>query len=428
MTRGGQQATGLAIATELVSHLQRLDSNQLAGYLEVLATKFEPRQDRIEAAIRAWEDHKDQESRIDLWKAAESPRQELLRRINMAPGGTASLVRLRGRLVELLPKQPGLAAVDTDLKHLFSSWFNPGFLQLREIDWQTSAHTLQQLIKYESVHEIVGWEDLRARLAADRRCFALFHPALPGEPLIFVEVALTRGLPDSIGPLINPSRILSNPSSADTAVFYSINNCQPGLRGISFGNFLIKQVVHRLVADFPRIRTFGTLSPIPGLGAALTGREIPTGFTAGRLRNLIRDSRIELRRASGSADELEGLLLLLNSPYPRPRLVGKVLSDLAVAYLTRIRRGKHVADSVAHFHLSNGARIERINPEADRSPHGRESFGAMVNYVYRANDLGRNSMQYSESGHLAMSPALTSISKRVELAWVSGAKAPRSPR
>ena len=208
-----------------------------------------------------------------LARATEAPRQELFRRLNMVGGGAAALVQVARPAAPLLPERPHLRGVDADLRHLLSSWFNGGFLRLEQISWGTPAATLERLIAYEAVHEIDGWDDLRLRLAADRRCFAFFHPLLPGEPLIFVEIALTRELPAAIAPLLGAQRPIAEAREAHTAVFYSISDCQPGLRGISFGNFLIKQVVRELSAELPALRTFATLSPVPSLARALADRD-----------------------------------------------------------------------------------------------------------------------------------------------------------
>lgn len=411
------EPSGLALAVEIVEDIGGMDEAETAAFLGAIADRFAPDQRRLEKAIDTWRERHDQRSLLELGDAVEPPRQELFRRINMAPGGTAALVGLRARLLDLLPEQPELAPVDADLRHLLASWFNRGFLQLEQISWDSSAAVLERLIRYEAVHQIRGWEDLRRRLALDRRCYAFFHPALPGEPLIFVEVALTRGLPEAIGPLIDPDRAVADPEAADTAVFYSISNCQPGLRGVSFGNLLIKQVAARLEDELPRLRTFATLSPLPGFAAALQRRDSEQGFTDARLRKLIEDEADELCELAGTADPVEALFTLLASGPPRPKPVGQSLVRLALAYLLHIRRGHRVADSVAHFHLANGARLERVDADADASDLGGASHGVMVNYVYDLDRVEANHERYAETGRVATAPSLSSQVKRVERAW-----------
>jgi malonyl-CoA decarboxylase len=232
-----------------------------------------------------------------------------------------------------------------------------------------------------------------------------------------VEVALTRGLAAAVGPLIDPRRTVASPSAADTAIFYSISNCQLGLRGISFGNFLIKQVVEGLSADVPWVRTFATLSPLPGLRQAVESPERPDGLTEMRLRALIGEKGDELRRLTGAEDAVEALRLLLASPSPRPTQVQAVLRRLALAYLLHVRRGRRVADPVGHFHLSNGARLERVDLDADASERGRASYGVMVNYLYEPERLELNHERYVETGEVAMARALVSDSRRVAGAW-----------
>ena len=258
---------------------------------------------------------------------------------------------------------PERLEVDADLLHLFRSWFNRGFLVMQRIDWRTPAVILERLIEYEAVHQIQGWRDLRRRLEADRRCYAFFHPALPDEPLIFIEVAMTHGLPGEVQPLIDPTSPVSDPARADTAAFYSITNCQEGLRGVSFGNVLIKQVVDDLGGEFRRLRTFATLSPIPGFRDWLLARDKRWAEVDG-----------------GNASEA----------------MKRELSRLGAQYLLHAKRDHEPADSVARFHLANGASLERLNWMADKSAAGlQRSFGLMANYVYRPEDLERNHEAYA---------------------------------
>lgn len=417
------EASALAVAADLVEALERMDAEQLEGFLELLATDFSPDPGHLSEAVELWRRRPaDVDALLALMAAVEPPRQELFRRLNTAPGGTPAILRLRRRLLQLLPERPQLRAVEADLRHLLGSWFNRGFLRLEAIDWQTPAATLEKLIAYEAVHEIRGWEDLRRRLAADRRCFAFFHPALPGEPLIFVEVALTRDLPDAIEPLIDPARPVSDPQAADTAVFFSISNCQEGLRGISFGSFLIKQVVAELEAELPWLKRFVTLSPLPLFAESLRRRDLPGGFTEARLRSLAAEFAPELRRRTGLDDPLQGLEKVLAEPALQEEGARRLVERLALAYLVELRREGRVLDPVAHFHLSNGARLERINARADLSPRGlRESHGVMVNYLYERERLEVNHERYVGEGEVTMSRQLAAEHGRLRAVWRAAA-------
>jgi malonyl-CoA decarboxylase len=267
---GRGEASGVALASEILETFEDSTDAERLVYLEALADQFGPNVDRLEKAARAFLKSQSPSSVRELTEAAEPRRQELIRRLNLAPGGTAALVRMREEVLKHLSARPQLADLDIDFEHLFASWFNRGFLVLRRIDWTTPANILAKIIKYEAVHTIKSWEDLRARLEPpDRRCYAFFHPQLLDEPLIFVEVALTRDIPGAIAPLLEIERELVDPRSATTAVFYSISNCQKGLRGVSFGNFLIKQVVEELKRDLLELKTFVTLSPVPGFASWL---------------------------------------------------------------------------------------------------------------------------------------------------------------
>ncbi len=313
-----------------------------------------------------------------LFRVAEPKRQELFRRINMGPHGTETIVNLRRDLLTLLPEHPGLEPLNADLMHLLASWFNRGFLELRRIDWRTPALVLEKLIHYEAVHEIHGWTDLRRRLQDDRRCFAFFHPALPDEPLIFVQIALTGGIPGAIQPLLDVDAEQVGLTSVDTATFYSISNCLDGLRNISFGAFLLKQVIHELEteADGLKLRNFVTLSPIPGFRAWL-------------------------------AKEKPGVAAAVNPAAMTPAQ-RESLTTWCARYLTTALPSGRAADPVAHFHLSNGASIERINWMGDTSPKGlRQSFGLMVNYSYKLARIERNHEQYVKHGQFATSDGVS---------------------
>ena len=398
------EASNLVLAAEILAHIAGASPTETERFLAMLSTEFGPDPDAVSLAARSWLAAPSAESLARLAKVVEPPRQEFFRRLNTVPGGTSALIELRADLLGLMHDRPDLAPVDADLKHLFASWFNRGFLRLEEITWETPADILERLTGYEAVHEMRGWKDLRGRLASDRRCFAFFHPALPREPLIFVEVALTHGLTSLVDPLIRIDREVLDPSNADTAIFYSISNCQAGLRGISFGSFLIKQVMGQLTKDFPKIKTYATISPMRQLAAALHATGSPDGFTADRVERLLGTAAGSVRR-------------WLDSDSPPPESLDSAISLLGLAYLTRVKSGFWAADSVAHFHLSNGARIERINVRADVSEHAAASCGLMVNYLYNATNLEVNHEQYVEHGRIAVAAALNVAVAKVNAAW-----------
>jgi malonyl-CoA decarboxylase len=267
---GRGEASGVALAREILGRYAELTTGPRIAFFEALAQRFGPDNARLESAIAAWKENPSDATAAAVHAASEPRRQELFRRLNLAPGGTVALVRMREQLLDALPHRDDLAAVDDDFVHLFSSWFNRGFLVLRHVDWSTPAIVLEKIIRYEAVHAIHDWEDLRRRIdPPDRRCYAFFHPALVDDPLIFVEVALTRDIPAAIAPILSPEREVSDGDKNRTAVFYSISNCQRGLSGVSFGNFLIKQVVEEISREMPKLATFVTLSPLTGFAAWL---------------------------------------------------------------------------------------------------------------------------------------------------------------
>ena len=259
------ESSGIMMAKEIIDTYQLLDPKSKLEFFVELAEKFGPSKKKLEVAAEAYLNEPNIQQAMALQIAAEPRRQELIRRLNLAPGSTKELVRMRVDLLELIQDHPELTCVDHDFHHLFNSWFNRGFLVLKKIGWDTPASILEKIIEYEAVHKIKSWDDLRSRIEPpDRFCFAFFHPALIDEPLIFVEVALESSIPSSIQSLLEKNRIPIIPERANTAIFYSISNCQKGLRGVTFGNFLIKQVVEELIQDLPQLKTFVTLSPIPG--------------------------------------------------------------------------------------------------------------------------------------------------------------------
>lgn len=388
-------ATGAARAQELLSLYSGLPVPEKLSFLKLLAGNFVPDRLALSDAAKAYLANANAVTASALSEAAESPRRELLRRMNIAPGGTAALVEMREALLDALPKMPELKTLDDDLVHLFSSWFNPGFLELRRIDWNSPAALLEKLIAYEAVHEIKGWGDLRRRLQPDRRCFAFFHPALPDEPLIFVEVALCKGLASKIAPLLAEG---AGPEEADTAIFYSISNCQKGLRGISFGNFLIRFVVEALIEELPALKQFATLSPIPGFRRWLE-RSLKNG----------ENSPFALDMAVLDEDDLASFARSPSDAVSDKHTLKPALESLCALYLTTPgERGP--MDPVARFHLKNGARLERINWAANMGVKGMsESYGLMVNYLYDIATIEANHEKFVREGKIAVSAEVTRI-------------------
>ncbi len=392
------EASGAALARELITCLRAMTISQRLEVLRDVSTGFSPDPDTLRAAAEAYLATPGPDAATRLHEAAEPPRQELLRRMNMAAGGTAMLVELRRELLGVLKQDPSYRPLDRDLLHLFGSWFNRGFLELRRIDWETPASVLEKLITYEAVHEISGWQDLRRRLLPDRRCFAFFHQALPNDPLIFVEVALTRGLATAVQPLLAPPADAQGlpPKGADSAMFYSISNCQDGLRGISFGNFLIKQVVEELKAELPALKNFATLSPVPGFAAWLAKQcETAAPFTSEELG------------AEDFATATEGAWW--EDP-ARAKTLRAPLLRQAARYLTRAAAAGQTIDPVARFHLGNGARLERIHWLGNIAPRGlRESFGIMVNYLYDPKAIEANHEAFVKTGQVVRSAEVDAL-------------------
>lgn len=339
-------------------------------------------------------------------RATVSPRRKLLQRISAFDQGIRFLVDMRAELLGRLKGDKRLQALDVEMEYLFSTWFDVGFLELRRISWDSPASLIEKLIKYEAVHDIKSWADVKNRLDSDRRCYGFFHPSLPGEPLIFVEVALMDHMADSVGPLLDESADLADLGKATTAIFYSISNTQTGLRGVSFGDSLIKRVVETLKQEFPRLKTFATLSPMPGFRSWLSKNLVPM------LETLDDKTRASLARALRSeaapADQLlasaqQVAQLAENSP------VRRALMQFAAHYLGQgLHQGRPI-DPVARFHLGNGARVERIHWAADGSAKGhKQSFGLMVNYLYDLKKLDRHRSLLAQ-GKIPVSPAITAL-------------------
>mgnify|MGYP005829830163 CR=1 FL=1 len=385
LTELQSETRGMAVAADILAGYAALDDPEKRIFFEGLRDGFDPDHAALARAAKVWLDKGSPADLEALSRLAEPPRQELLRRLNMAQGGTVRLVGMRADLLRLTGRDRTFARVDADFRHLLRSWFNRGFLQLLRIDWHSPALLLEKLIEYEAVHEIRDFRDLQRRvLPVDRRCYAYMHPAMPDEPLIFVEVALTRGLPDSVQALIDESRAPLDPEDADTAVFYSISNCQSGLAGISFGNLLIKNVVAELSRELPELATFVTLSPIPGLRAWL-----------------------EERAAAGEAEATA----LLRDPQPGP------LTAQTARYLLLAKDAKgRPRDPVARFHLGNGAEAHRLIAGADISDRGtRQSLGMMINYLYDRRRIEAQHDDFTERGIIAAPKRLQDIARKAEI-------------
>ena len=406
LMKGQGEATGMAIANQLLRHYAALDRDLRVVFFRYLAEVLKPDEARVKAAVKAYGEEASDANLMALQEAVESPRQEFFRRLNMAPGATAQIVQMRKELLEFVREEPSLQPIDRDLFHLLQSWFNRGFLVLRRIDWQTPAAILEKIIEYEAVHEIDGWDDLRRRLnPGDRRCFGFFHPSLIDEPLIFVEVALTDHVAQDIHSLLAPAPAsgAANGRGAlpTTAVFYSISNCQDGLRGVSFGNFLIKQVVDELKKEFESLKTFVTLSPVPRF--------------AGWLETVVKgesSSAIEL-----SKGEREVLGRLEEPLWWEQREDDEELRDLVMAlaayYFLEAKgpTGRPV-DPVARFHLGNGARLEKVNWLADTSARGlQQSHGLMVNYLYDPREIETNHEAFANLGQIAAARGVRNLEK-----------------
>lgn len=384
------EASGVALAQQVLCAYRDCPQEQQKAFFDTLLTDFAPPHEALAEACQRYLDDPSSANTTTLFQASEPPRQELFRRLNQAPGGTAELIAMRRLLLQELKARPELTAVDHDLQHLLASWFNRGFLVLRRIDWSTPASILEKIIKYEAVHAIKDWDDLRSRLQpADRRCFAFFHPALAEEPLIFVEVALTRAMPGAIADILQSGAEAQPLGEPDTAVFYSISNCQDGLRGISFGNFLIKQVVEELAREIPGLRQYVTLSPVPGLRRWLDG--------------LVDDPQL----GAAAAD----LLKALKPDAPPPPRTEQALLALAAEYFLHAKNGAGLPlDPVARFHLGNGARLERLNWRGDLSASGlRQAAGLMVNYRYELRQIEKNHEAYANQGAVAASPEVRKL-------------------
>ena len=370
------EVSSLVYAEHLLTLIETLDENDLVVFLKQLSENYDIDPETLSKASKEYSANKTQQNLQKISQSSEPQWVELFRRLNTTPNGTVRLVRLREKIRSLVKSNPDIAFFDSSLLSLFKSWFNPSFLVLEKIDWSTPANILEKIIEYEAVHEINSWDDLRARLAPeDRRCFAFFHPLIPDEPLIFVEVALCNEIPKSINEVIKIDRDVIEYKDINTAVFYSISNCQDGLSGISFGNFLIKKVAHKLKQELDDLNRFVTLSPVPGFVRWLKTKS---------LENNLDDN---------------------------------TLMTQALIYLTESEREDNLPnDPVAKFHLGNGAILEQINLNADESAKGiAQSKGLMVNYLYNLELLEKNHELFFKTKNVQESDGIKSLKKKVQI-------------
>ena len=392
--------------------------------LRLLGSDFDTPDAAIDQAIADWQASRSPARRAALRETLASPRVRLLTLLNSLPEGIKFLVDMRGELLDAMGADPVLREVERDLKHLLRSWFDVGFLQLRRLDWNTPAAFLEKLIEYEAVHEITSWQDLKHRLAADRRLYAFVHPNMPEEPLIFVQVALCRDLATSVQALLDTTAQPIEPEDADTAIFYSISNAQRGLAGISFGNHLIRRVVQDLKRALPRLQQFATLSPIPGFATWLQG--VPAVETDATLEPAEREALALAVGTSAAAVSLPELLArpLWHLDEPLTQALRPALLRLCARFLVTLDPGgTRARDAVAHFHLGNGAVVAQLNWLADTSAKGMaQSFGIMVNYLYDPQQIDENSENYSRSGQIASTPALRDNPARRRWPWQARAE------
>jgi malonyl-CoA decarboxylase len=410
--RGGE-VTARVRAAELGRAYLSLNSHGRERFWQILAGEFDVDHAAVERccvelAAASGPVERNAAERA-LRTALEPPRVTLMRQFNALPEGVKFLVDRRAELMDFGAQDPLLRGLEEDLKRLLANWFDIGFLELKRITWESAAALLEKLMVYEAVHEIRGWTDLKNRLEADRRCFAFFHPRMPDEPLIFVEVALVSGMAGDIHALLDEAAPIGDPEAADTAIFYSISNCQRGLAGISLGDFLIKRVVDALAGELPRLKVFATLSPVPGFRAWLDRQE-PRGL-------LLSGERAAIEALEAGAGGLAFSALLDRAGWHEDVAVAAALRDpllhLCARYLLheRTARGRAL-DPVAHFHLSNGARVERLNWRGDVSAKGvQQSAGIMVNYLYRLADIEANHEAYRGDGRVAASAAIRSLAR-----------------
>lgn len=405
-------ATALAMANQILSRYRMASDADKLAFFEFLATDLSPDFAKLSELALSLEQEKDGKLYKKLLSTLHGGRQTLFELLNIPGIGTPALVKMRTELLAMLPENPQLLPVDVDLKMTLETWFNRGFLEFREIDWHTPADVLEKLISYEAVHEIQDWADLKRRLSGDRSCYAFFHPALPDDPLIFVQVGFTAAISDRIDPFLNQEQPVSDTEEANTAIFYSISNCQDGLRGISFGNFLIKQVVQHIQKEHPQITHFSTLSPVPGLSRAIKKdylSEEELQQIAGPLLPSMQKRYAEL-----------SLTELLTERHDRLDEshddTVSFMNELGLHYLTQVKRGVEPYDPVARFHLSNGASLYRINPFGNRKSYGmKSSAGLMVNYLYDLDRVEMNHESFKQNGTIDVHRQLKKSQKRLRV-------------
>jgi malonyl-CoA decarboxylase len=387
------ESNAVSMALDVISSYRKLNADHRSKFFMMLVEQFNINVEQLTKAAQSFAVDPNARNYIRLQKISESPRQELLRRLNRAPGGTAAVVEMRRDLLTLLNKKPELMSLDYDMRHLLSSWFNPGFLKMHRVDWKSPAEILEKIIAHEAVHAIDGWDDLRRRLQPDRRCFAFFHPQLPDEPLIFVEVALLPEIPVAIMPLVDKkSTPVEQTNQFKVAAFYSISNCESGLRGVSMGNFLIKRVAEQLHAEFPGLKTFVTLSPIPGLMEWITDGahlgDLPSSEKMKPAIRKARDDALELLKLNGT-NWMDKLGKAWHPDHCSEKEKAAMMA-LAAIYLTVVTPSRD-GNPVAKFHLGNGAKLHQINWAGDLSKNGlRQSAGLMVNYLYDLSSVEEN--------------------------------------
>lgn len=370
------EALPTGVAQKVLALSASFDEAARGAFFDGLLERFSVDPSAVQRAAEAYVGNPSSDTLQALQRASEEPRRELFLRLNGAPGATAWLVRLREHLHDHLRDHHAWAAIDSDLTHVLKSLFSRGMLEFQQIDLETPSAVLERLIRAEAVHPVSDWREMGRRLEGDRRCYAFFHPAWSYEPLIFVEVALTRGIASTIQPILDPDSPVVDPRTCDTAMFYSISNCQPGLRGFSFGNVLLGRAIERLKAEMPWLRQFATISPIPGFRSWLSSAgslKASNGIVAWLSKD----------RSRGSSND------------PVPDELQDELLALGAHYLLRVKDGCEPADPVARFHLGNGARLHRLNSSSDLTPAGiRRSVGLTVNYVYKWSELERNAETY----------------------------------
>lgn len=385
LVSNNSETTSFSLAKTILENITYFTEEQKKSFFYSLLNQFSVDKSKIKSAITEL-NFDDEKQLRNLQKLVEPKSQELLRRLNQVPNGTEILLKIRESLLESIKDSPELKPLDTDFLHLFRSWFNRGFLRLERIDWSTSAQVLEKIMEYEAVHDISDWDDLQNRVAApDKRLYAFFHPALPNEPLIFIEVALMNGIPNSINSILNRDVEPINPLSATTATFYSISNCQMGLKNVSFGSFLIKQVVAEIEQEFKQIKQFITLSPVPGL------KKWANNILLSEDKGLSENTLEDIKECCGNR---------------KPSQIA--LARLTYHYLTQVKRKNGQAfNPVAHFHLGNGASLYKIHTEANNNEMSLEdSWGVMVNYLYDLDSVTKNHEDYANSDLIAASPKL----------------------